>query len=125
VDPATNKVRAVPVGLSSPDSIAVADSAVWVTSSADQYAVRLNPKTLRVVARVRVGLGPSNAAIADDGSVFVPNTPDGTVSRIDPARNKVVATYKVGPKPFPAAAAFGDVWVPLAGGRQVVRFRLG
>ena len=78
-----------------------------------------------MVARVKVGLGPSNAAIAGDGSVFVPNNADGTVSRIDPARNKVVATYKVGPKPFPAATAFGDVWVPLAGGRQVVRFHVG
>jgi YVTN family beta-propeller protein len=78
-----------------------------------------------VVARVKVGLGPSNAAIAGDGSVFVPNNADGTVSRIDPVHNKVVATYRVGPKPFPAAAAFGDVWVPLSGGRQVVRFRVG
>jgi hypothetical protein len=47
------------------------------------------------------------------------------VSRIDPARSRVVATYKVGPKPYPAATAFGDVWVPLAGGRQVVRFHVG
>jgi len=86
--------------------------------------VRLNPRTLRVVARVKVGLGPSNAAIASDGSVFVPNA-DGTVSRIDPARNKVVATFKVGPRPYPAASAFGDVWVPLSGGRQVVRFHVG
>jgi DNA-binding beta-propeller fold protein YncE len=57
--------------------------------------------------------------------VFVPNNADGTVSRIDPVHNKVVATYRVGPKPFPAAAAFGDVWVPLSGGREVVRFRVG
>ncbi|MGZ4334432.1 MAG: hypothetical protein ACXVRJ_09200 [Gaiellaceae bacterium] len=57
--------------------------------------------------------------------MFVPNNADGTVSRIDPARNKVVFTYKVDPKPFPAAAAFGDVWVPLSGGSQVVRFRVG
>ena len=125
VDPATNRARAVPVGLLSPDSIAVSDTAIWVTSSADLDAVRLNPKTLRVVARVKVGLGPSNAAIAGDGSVFVPNTADGTVSRIDPARNTVVATYRVGPKPFPGAVAFGDVWVPLGGGRQVVRFHVG
>jgi DNA-binding beta-propeller fold protein YncE len=57
--------------------------------------------------------------------VFVPNTVDGTVSRIDPARNTVVATYKVGPTPYPAATAFGDVWVPVSGGTQVVRFHVG
>ena len=80
---------------------------------------------MRVVARVKIGFGGSNAAFAADGSVFVPNIGDGTVSRIDPARNRVVATFKVGPKPFPAATAFGDVWVPLSGGRQVVRFHVG
>ncbi len=47
------------------------------------------------------------------------------MSRIDSRRNKVVATFRVGPKPFPAAAAFGDVWVPVTGGRQVVRFHVG
>jgi YVTN family beta-propeller protein len=72
-----------------------------------------------------VGIGPRNAAIAADGSVFVPNTADGTVSRIDPVRNRVVATFKVGPKPFPAAPAFGDVWVPVSGGSQVVRIHVG
>jgi YVTN family beta-propeller protein len=115
----------VPVGLFSPDSIAVGDDAIWVTSSAGRLAVRLDPRSLRVVVRVRVGLGPSNAAVAPDGSVFVPNVADGTVSRIDPVGNKVVATYRVGPKPFPAATAFGDVWVPLSGGSQVVRFHVG
>ena len=75
--------KAVPVGLLSPDSVAVSDTAIWVTSSADRFAVRLDPRTMRVVARVKVGLGPSNAAIAGDGSVFVPNNADGTVSRID------------------------------------------
>jgi DNA-binding beta-propeller fold protein YncE len=125
VDPATNRARAVPVGLSAPDSLAVSDAAIWVASSADTKVVRLNPKTLKVVARVKVGLGPSNPAIAPDGSVFVPNLAGGTVSRIDPARNKVVATFKVGPKPFPAAQAFGDIWVPISGGSQVVRFHVG
>jgi YVTN family beta-propeller protein len=125
VDPSTNRARAVPVGLLSPDSLAVSDIAIWVTSSADRFVVRLDPRTMHVVARVKVGLGPANAAIAADGSVFVPNNVDGTVSRIDPARNKVVATYKVGPSPYPAATAFGDVWVPVSGGRQVVRFHVG
>jgi virginiamycin B lyase len=118
VDPSTNKARAVPVGLLSPDSIAVSDAAIWVTSSADRVAVRLNSKTLRVVARVTVGLGSSNAAIAGDGSVFVPSNGDGTVSRIDPVRNKVVATYKVGPNRYPAAPSAMSGFLSQAGGRS-------
>ena len=96
-----------------------------MTSSSDQYAVRLNPRTLKPVARVKVGVGPSNPAFASDGSVFVPNHLDGTVSRIDQRTNKVIATYKVGAKPFPAAAGFGDVWVPVTGANRVVRFHVG
>ncbi len=108
-----------------PDSVAVSDRAVWVASGAGREVVRLNPRTLKVVARFRVGLGPHNPAVAPDGSVFVPSNLSGTVSRIDPARNRVVETFKVGPEPFPAAEAFGDIWVPAAGGAQVVRIHVG
>jgi YVTN family beta-propeller protein len=87
--------------------------------------VRIDPRTLKVVARVKVGFSPNNPAIAVDGSVFVPNHGDATVSRIDPVRNRVVAAWKVGPQPFPAAFAFGDVWVPVSGGTSVVRFHVG
>jgi YVTN family beta-propeller protein len=125
VDPATNRAGAVPVGLFAPDSLAVGPSGIWVASSGDQFVVRISPRTLKVVARIKVGLGPSNPAIASDGTVFVPNNADGTVSRIDPRRNRVVATFRVGSHPYPAATAFGDVWVPASGGRQVVRFPVG
>ena len=77
------------------------------------------------MATIRVGMLPSNPAIAPDGTVFVPNRLDGTVSRIDPKTNRVIATLRVGPKPFPAAQAFGDIWVPVAGGRQEVRIHGG
>jgi len=31
----------------------------------------------------------------------------------------------VGTTPFPAAAAFGDIWVPSAGGTEVYRIHIG
>jgi YVTN family beta-propeller protein len=108
-----------------PSSLAVSETAVWVATSLGSQVVRLDPKTLKVVARIKVGLNPSNPAIAPDGSVFVPNNVDGTVSRIDPARNRVIATIKVGPRPFPAAQAFGDIWVPVTRGNRVVRIHVG
>ena len=77
------------------------------------------------IATIPVGDGPDNAAVAADGTVFVPNVTAGTVSRIDPATNKVVDTIPVGPKPFPIAYAFGDIWVPISGGRDVYRIHLG
>ena len=48
-----------------------------------------------------------------------------TVSRIDPATNTVIQTIPVGIKPFPAANAFGDIWVPSAGGTEVYRLHVG
>lgn len=77
-----------------------------------------------MVATIKVGKKPENAAIADDGTVFVPNLGSNTLSRIDPATNKVVNTLSVGTKPFPAANAFGDIWVPSAGGTDVVRVHI-
>jgi YVTN family beta-propeller protein len=54
----------------------------------------------------------------------VPNLMSNTVSRIDPATNTVVNTIPVGTRPFPAAAAFGDIWVPSAGGTDVYRIHI-
>jgi YVTN family beta-propeller protein len=125
VDPTTNLARPIPTGLYGPESLAVSDRAIWVTAGSGSTVVRINPRTLNVVARVKVGFGPNNPAIAADGSVFVPNHGDGTVSRIDAARNRVIGTWRVGPAPFPAAFAFGDVWVPVRGGRTIVRFHVG
>jgi hypothetical protein len=38
--------------------------------------------------------------------------------------SKVVNTLSVGTKPFPAANGFGDIWVPSAGGTDVVRVHI-
>jgi len=55
----------------------------------------------------------------------VPNLGADTLSRIDPATNKVVNVIHVGVKPFPAANAFGDIWVPSAGGSDLYRVHTG
>jgi YVTN family beta-propeller protein len=86
---------------------------------------RVDPTTRKVVATISVGKQPENAAIAADGTVFVPSVSGGTVARIDPATNTVVDTVAVGKRPFPAALAFGDIWVPSYGGREVYRIHVG
>ncbi len=91
----------------------------------DNTVSRIDPSTRKVVATIPVGEQPDNAAVAGDGTVFVPNVSGGTVSRIDPATNMVVGTIAVGAKPFPSAYAFGDVWVPIYGGRDVDRIHVG
>jgi len=61
---------------------------------------------------------------AQAGNMLVPNLAANTVSRIDPATNAVIDVLPVGSKPFPAANAFGDIWVPSAGGNDVYRLHL-
>ncbi len=124
IDVRTNRVTSVRVG-NGPRSLAVSPTAVWVSNSADNTVSRIDPATRTVVATIPVGQLPENAAIAGDGTVFVPSVNDGTVSRIDPATNQVIGTIPVGQRPFPAAFAFGDVWVPSYGGRDVYRIHVG
>jgi len=92
------------------DDIAADEQGVWVVDRRDDMLVRIDPKTNRVVGRVRVGDAP--VAVATDGSsVWTANLDDGTVSRIDPKRHKVVVTIRVGPRPTDIAAGEGGVWV--------------
>ena len=101
----------------------------WVTCIGDfsgrGWALRLDPVTNKVKARVRVGRNPGDGAIDAAGRVWVPNKGDGTVSRIDPATNTVVETVQVGGAPFVINEAFGDVWVPDNTGSQVARLHAG
>jgi virginiamycin B lyase len=124
IDTRTGRVSSVRVG-NGPRSLAVSPSAVWVSNSSDATVSRIDPATRKVVATIPVGQRPENAAIAGDGTVFVPSVTDNTVSRIDPATNKVIGTIAVGKGPFPAAYAFGDIWVPSSGGRDVYRIHVG
>jgi DNA-binding beta-propeller fold protein YncE len=108
-----------------PDSLVVSPRGIWVAANSGDVVVRLNPRTLKVVAKIKVGFHPGNPAIAADGTVFVPVVGEGRVVRIDPARNRVIGTWYVGKNPFPAAFAFGDIWVPVSGGTSLVRFHVG
>jgi YVTN family beta-propeller protein len=124
IDAKTNRVSTVLVG-NGPHATAVSPTAVWVSNSDDNTVSRIDPSTRKVVATIPVGKDPDNAAIAGDGTVFVPNVAGGTVSRIDPATNQVIDTIAVGSQPFPIAFAFGDIWVPIYGGRDVDRIHVG
>jgi YVTN family beta-propeller protein len=123
---ATGKVTTIAPGCLKPAYFAVAGSSdPWVTCVGNGIdrgrAVRIDPRTNRVLASVAVGHSPGDGAIDDAGRVWIPNKTDGTVSRIDPATNAVVETVKVGSTPFVLNAAFGDVWVPDLGGTTVAR----
>lgn len=126
----TGTVTRVSPGCLRPAYFAVAGNAdPWVTCVGDGVrrgvALRLDPRTNRVRARVAVGVSPGDGAIDDAGRVWIPNKTSGTVTRIDPATNRVAETVHVGGTPFVLNAAFGDVWAPNYGAAEVDRLHAG
>jgi serine/threonine-protein kinase len=90
--------------------LAALPSGVWVLDNRDNAVVRIDPRTNRVVAKLRVGHAPAGIA-ASRGVIWVANAGDGTVSRIDAKSDRVVSTIKVGSDPSDLAAGEGGVWV--------------
>jgi YVTN family beta-propeller protein len=122
----TGRVSRIAPGCLRPAYFAVAPGRdPWVTCVGDTVhkgvALRLDPATNRVKARVTVGHLPGDGAVDTTGQVWIPNKSDGTVMRIDPARNRVAETVHVGGAPFVLNEAFGDIWVPDNTGTKVLR----
>jgi len=89
---------------------------IWVTSSGESQIYRVDPNTLKVIARIKVPAKPRFTTVGED-SVWVLSQSDGSVSRIDPAHNKVVATIQPGARGEGGDIAYGGgyVWVSAAG----------
>ena len=88
------------------------DTSIWVTDSAKNVVMRLDPKTGAVTATITVGHRPWGLAGGGD-AVWVVNRGDttdrtSTVSRIDPKTNRVTKTITVG------AGADGIAWMDSA-----------
>jgi YVTN family beta-propeller protein len=109
IDTGRNAVSAVVAGAGRPGGVAYGAGATWVTDTADDLLLRVNPAG-QVVDRIPVGRGPAGVA-AGDGQVWVANQLDGTVSEVNPAAGIVVATIGVGNGPLAVASGSGSVWV--------------
>ena len=109
IDAGRNAVSAVVAGAGRPGGVAYGAGATWVTDTADDLLLRVNPAG-QVVDRIPVGRGPAGVA-AGGGQVWVANQLDGTVSEVNPAAGIVVATIGVGNGPVAVASGYGSVWV--------------
>ena len=81
-------------GTGRPGGIAHGAGATWITDTADNLLLRVNPAG-QVVDRIPVGRGPAGVAVGM-GQVWVANQLDGTVSEVNPVAGRVVATIGVG-----------------------------
>jgi DNA-binding SARP family transcriptional activator/DNA-binding beta-propeller fold protein YncE len=121
--------RLRPIGLGGSefaDGIAFYRGSLWVTSSATDRLLRINPATGAVIARIPIAAtgrrvaGPYDVAAGDD-AVWVADSLGDAVTRVDPTLNAVTATTRVGRRPTRLAIGAGGVWVLNAGDGTVAR----
>lgn len=91
--------------------VAVGAGSVWIRKSGDDKVLRLDPRTNKIVARIRVGFAYDTGIAIRGDDVWVTNGEEGTVSRIDAVTNRVVATIPVGEYPLGIAVTKDAVWV--------------
>jgi virginiamycin B lyase len=118
IDPMTNRVDghvalAVPRDLGGEAGIGAGAGAVWLVVDGGDCTscrvARVDPASLRVLARIPVMDGAAAVRVAR-GGVWVSNPENDVVQRIDPRRGRVVATLRVGDMPRFLTADRTGVW---------------
>jgi streptogramin lyase len=124
IDLATRQIRRVQIGHAGAGFLAALGGSLW-TSTADGYAVRIDPRTRRVVASFRIRGTPAGVAAAPDGLIWVAEKEHDTITRIDPISNKVIDVTPAGNGALSIVRAAGDMWVTNFAGTDLWRFDAG
>jgi DNA-binding beta-propeller fold protein YncE len=119
IDPKTNGVTGS-AKVPGADWVTASAGSLWVSEETDVVA-RVDPGTLKVLARVPVQRNPLGSAVVR-GQLWVPCIDAGVVVVIDPRSGKVVRTFAAGPGPIVALSVGGHVWVSHSTGNAVWRF---
>ena len=109
IDTGQAELSDVVTGVGRPNGVAGGAGAVWITDSADDLLLRVDPAR-QVIDRIPVGRGPAGVAVGD-GEVWVANELDGTVSEVNPEAGRQVAVIPAGVGPSAIAFGYGSVWV--------------
>ena len=118
IDPRTNRITGS-IDLPGADWVTQAAGSLWVSEETNVVA-RVDPSTLKVVARVPVKRNPLGSAVVG-GRLWVPCIDAGSVVVIDPRTAKVERTFPAGPGPIVVLPAGGRVWVSHSTGNAVWR----
>ncbi|TME48597.1 MAG: hypothetical protein E6I56_00670 [Chloroflexi bacterium] len=93
-----------------PSAVGVGNGALWVLKNDDQALLRIDPRTLRIVARIPLGFTPFDMEVADN-AVWIGGYWVDQLVRVDPASNKVVARFTLPDGVSGIAASAQAVWV--------------
>ena len=119
LDPRTNKVTGS-VALPGADWVTLAAGSLWLSQETNRVA-RVDPSSLKVLARVPVQRNPLGSALVK-GQLWVPCIDSSVIVVVDPHTAKVVRTIKGGPSPIVVLPVAGQIWVSHTTGNTVWRF---
>jgi len=122
LDPATGTLEPMPLSHAAPGFLRVASGSLW-TTTADGFALRVDPATGQVLGALPVPGTPAGIAVARDDTIWVAEKQNNTVTRIDPRTNQILDVTGAGPGALDVVAAAGDMWVTSYAGADVRRFR--
>ena len=122
LDPGTGAVARVQLGHAGPGFLSSLSGSLW-TTTANGFAVRVDPASASVVATYAVPGTPAEVARARDGTIWVAEKQHNTLTRIDPVAGQILDVTAAGPGALAIAVAEGDMWVTSFAGRDVWRFR--
>lgn len=109
IDPVTNTPTPV-VTDGRCDGVAVGENAIWVTQTALNQVLQIDPASNQVMATIPVEGGPTEVS-ARRGAVWVLQYDTGQVARIDIETLSITGTVPVGETPHGLEANVGGVWV--------------
>lgn len=119
IDPATLRRRQIAVG-TTPEWPHCIGGVVWVT--APDSVLRLDPRTGRVLSRLRIGETLADAVAGSDGLVWVTDKQHSVVHRVSPDGRSVTDTFPAGPGAFALARLGNSMWVTSFAGSDIRRF---
>jgi virginiamycin B lyase len=122
LDTATGAVTWVSLRHTGPGFLSSVGGSLW-TTTADGFAVRVDPGSATVAASVPIPGTPAEIARARDGTIWVAEKQHNTLTRIDPKTNRILDVTGAGRGVFSIAVAAGDMWVTSFAGDDVWRFR--
>ena len=112
------KIRVAPA--TSPCAAAAGAGFVWVSEYSSPYLLKINPKTNKVVKKIRVGNGSCGLGFGA-GSLWVEDTSSNTISRVSTATGKRTAAIEVGLQPYDSTFAYGADWATSYGNGELDR----
>ena len=109
------------------EGVAYGEGAAWVADTRHNDVLRVDPKTNRVVKRIRIETGISNDIAVGAGAVWVLNGNDDKVSRVNPDTNRPIGgpTTISTSEASELAVGLGAAWVTSPDDNSVTRLGFG